>query len=320
MVLNFGPRQLRLLRLWTNSIWRRYRMIQGLPDRTANAGVLTLLGAKPIAPRIHQARFSLLWQAIRTDSLCTHRIISCQYALNIPSSWVSETASLLQRYNLPPINELLLDLPSKRMWKKMVKEAVSQYWSVPLTEEIKTKPTLKFLSSDSAAATGTHPVWSCGLGRAKITRRSTIRAKLLTGTYTLQGKSSHFNQNAMDPTCKMCYEVPEDRNHFVVKVPNPNKISERLHIRRSKVLVILYSGGNFIHHIMQDDASKSVLLLNSQYPTMECSLITHLSTLQYYIKPTSDHRIRCPGMEPTHEERYSEIGKHPQKSNQISPY
>ena len=137
-----------------------------------------------------------------------------------------------------------------------MKEAVYQNWFMHLAEEIKTKPSLKFLSSESADATGIHLVWSCGLASTKITGRSTIHTKLLTGTYTLQDNLSRFNQNAVDPAWKVCNEAPEDRNHFLVKCPILQDIGEAAY-QKIRSLSDSLQWGDVIEHVMQDDAAKS---------------------------------------------------------------
>ena len=119
-------------------------------------------------------------------------------------------------------------------------------------------------SSDSAAVNCIHPVWSCGLRSTKITRRSTIRAKLLTGTYTLQGNLSRFNQNTVDPTCKVCNGAPEDRSHFLSECPVLQDIREAAY-QKIKSLSDSPQWDEDIQHIMQDDTAKSLLLLNPQH-------------------------------------------------------
>ena len=44
-----------------------FKIIQGLPTRTANVGALILLGCLPSIARIHKASLALLWNAIQTQ-------------------------------------------------------------------------------------------------------------------------------------------------------------------------------------------------------------------------------------------------------------
>ena len=46
-------------------------------------------------------------------------------------------------------------------------------------------------------------------------KRAQLKCKLLTGTYILQGNRAAFNQYTVDPTCKLCGEAPETRQHFI---------------------------------------------------------------------------------------------------------
>ena len=47
--------------------------------------------------------------------------------------------------------------------------------------------------------------------------RVSTRLKLATGTYILQSTRAAFNQNAVDPTCMLCGQVPETVEHFLAE-------------------------------------------------------------------------------------------------------
>ena len=46
--------------------------------------------------------------------------------------------------------------------------------------------------------------------------KAAIKARILTGTYTLQSNRAKFNQHDVDPTCLLCKECPENRQHFIL--------------------------------------------------------------------------------------------------------
>ena len=48
---------------------------------------------------------------------------------------------------------------------------------------------------------------------------ASIKAKLLTGSYTLQANKARFNQYDVNPTCIVCKQEPEaeGREHFLLR-------------------------------------------------------------------------------------------------------
>jgi hypothetical protein len=46
--------------------------------------------------------------------------------------------------------------------------------------------------------------------------KAAIKARILTGTYTLQSNQAKCNQHDVDPTCLLCKEGPENRQHFIL--------------------------------------------------------------------------------------------------------
>ena len=272
--LYVAPRLIYGAELWTKSKraieslngfhLRALKIIQGLPDRTANAGTLALVGALPITAKIHQARLSLLWNVISDDDTTTNEIISRHYIMEIPNSWVSETAEILYMYNLPTIADLLIDLPTKTEWKRITKLSISDYWSQVISDDIRSKTSLKYLTSDTAVLTTPHPVWTSGLHSVKTSKRANIRAKLLTGTYTLQGNISRFNQHLVDPTCRVCSNGPEDRVHFVALCPVLNDVRRNAyHELRNITNTPAYH--QELDAVMNDPKSLAQLLINPQH-------------------------------------------------------
>ena len=46
--------------------------------------------------------------------------------------------------------------------------------------------------------------------------KASIKARLLTGTYTLKVNRHRFNQYEVEKTCKLCNKETEDRQHFIL--------------------------------------------------------------------------------------------------------
>jgi len=61
-----------------------------------------------------------------------------------------------------------------------------------------------------------HPVWKTVRPNPIDLEKTAIKARILTGTYTLQSNQAKFNQHDVDPTCLLCKEGPENRQHFIL--------------------------------------------------------------------------------------------------------
>ena len=55
-----------------------------------------------------------------------------------------------------------------------------------------------------------------------------VKARILTGTYTLQANKHRFNQFEIEPTCLLCGSAPENRSHFLLHCPSLNHVRSRI--------------------------------------------------------------------------------------------
>ena len=119
------------------------------------------------------------------------------------TSWFIYAARRLARYNLDAT--VILEITGLLS----VKTIITNYWTNHLREEIATKSSIRYLRPESCDMKKPHCVWSSG-GNTTETRKATQKARLLTGTYTLQTNKAAFNQFAIEATCPLCGEAPED--------------------------------------------------------------------------------------------------------------
>ena len=134
-----------------------------------------------------------------------------------------------------------------------------------------------------------HCVWSSG-GNTAETRKATQKARLLKGTYTLQTNKATFNQFAIDATCPLCGEAPEDRQHFILNCST-------LHVIRAKYLTE-------VNHLIPnfndfDPEDKLLILLDSSYPRLRCNRADLEAVSRSYIyslhcKRTSILKLQLP--------------------------
>ena len=80
-------------------------------------------------------------------------------------------------------------------------------WRADVTE----MSSLKYVNPNSIKVGKAHHVWSTVRNCLTDSKRAQLKCKLLTGTSILQGNRVAFNQNTVDPTCKLCLAAPETR-------------------------------------------------------------------------------------------------------------
>ena len=99
-------------------------------------------------------------------------------------SWTTHIKKLLRQYGLPTSYQLFLEPPDKIAWKKTVKKAVNNAWTVKLQEDAQAKTSLKMINISACKIGCIHPVWS-NLKNPLSVQKATVKAQLLTQRYPL---------------------------------------------------------------------------------------------------------------------------------------
>ena len=100
----------------------------------------------------------------------------------------------------------------------MYTKAINLFWTKTLVTDIKSKKTLPYLEVHSLRVGRTHLTWR-EIETASQVKRSIVRTRIITGTYTLQSNRHTFNKNTVDPTCPLCQLEEEDLRHMVCQCP-----------------------------------------------------------------------------------------------------
>ena len=131
-------------------------------------------------------------------------------------------------------------------------------------------------STSNAVRVGkVHHVYASVRNNVQDVRRAEVKARLLTGTYTLQSNRAKFNQSNVSPTCQLCNKNPETREHFLTSCESLNNI-RTVYINKIRSLFEHYSGD--INTLLDDPASCTQLLLDASHPDIENTL--HLNSDQ----------------------------------------
>jgi hypothetical protein len=213
--------------------------IQALPKRTATPAIHILTGALPIEAEVDRRKLLML-PTLAENPMMT-RILHRQMAIkdHKASSWVMDIQAKLYKYDLPHLPYVIENQPSKEIWKKQVDKAISKFWTNALELEADKKSTLRFLNK-SFSPSKAHQVWKHASNTVADVRKSTYKARMLTGVYILQATRAAFNQTS-NRTCPMCSGDDEDMVHFISTCPTLDSVRTPLMNRMLESIPRVYA-------------------------------------------------------------------------------
>ena len=155
---------------------------------------------------------------------------------------------------------LLFNTPTKDKWKEQVNLSIHQHTETLWKENIASKSSLKYLNSNSVKVGKVHQIYAYVNNSTIDVRRTGMKARLLTGTYTLQSKRARFNQFKVNPQCALCKKQPEAREHFIVtcEMLKPIKTPYVCKLRT------LFNCSSEINHVIESPELCVQLLLDSK--------------------------------------------------------
>jgi hypothetical protein len=241
------------------------KQIQFLPDRTPTVAVYILLGAPPIEALLHKRILTLFASISRKETSIELELARRQLSVKSlkDDSWFSDVRKLLWKYELPSVYSIMDRPPSKPVWKRLVDKAVNSHWEKKWSEEVEKKSSLKYLSLQSVAIGKPHVLWSTVRNNSHDVGRAAIKARLLTGTYILQGNRAVFNQYSVDATCRLCGMEPETRAHFIATCPTLEHVRTRYRQQLTRLL-----GQTVAMEINGDCELFTQLMLDSSSPCL----------------------------------------------------
>jgi hypothetical protein len=164
------------------------KQIQGLPERTANLAAYSLLGVDPIEMVVDKLALIFLGNIIQDKATIEFQIVERQHAMmkRNTQNYANVITSILRKYRLPELYNILQDIPTKANWKKEIKDKIQEYWEKQWIEEAKKRTSLKFLAIPKMGKT--HYVWKMVPNDCIEVKKAEVKVRLLTGTYMLQSK------------------------------------------------------------------------------------------------------------------------------------
>ena len=190
------------------------------------------MGLEPIQVLIDRQLLTFLGNILQNDNTIEFRIIARQLCManSKQQSFIAKVQTILDKYHLPRLEDLLEDKPPKKLWKKMIRKALDVHLDTTMQEEKEARSTLKHM--DNRSVRSAHPIWKYLPNNTLEVRKAEVKAKIITRTYTLQSDRSKFANGHEDSTCQICNNGIEDTKHFLLNCTS-------LSIERQKFMAII---------------------------------------------------------------------------------
>jgi len=194
------------------------RQHQTLPERVACVAIHLLTGTYPLEAHIQHKSLMLFGALCRMPEGSPLREM-VQRQLSRPEnshSWFVHVRKLAAKHDID-LMSLWRNPTAAVTWKAYVKERVYGDSYLAMVQEATTRSSLKWLDLRLCRRGKPHPVWQESIYNLEETRRAALRAKLLTGVYTLQDTLEKFGK-APNSICTICKSGDnEDLLHFLLK-------------------------------------------------------------------------------------------------------
>ena len=216
---------------------RMLKLIQHLPERTADEAVYLLAGQIPAQGILDKRRFILLGTLANSDSVereIAHRQLGSKSTKS--NSWFIKVNSDLHKYGLPDGHTILANPPHKYTWKETCSKAVDAYWYNKLFEGAKLKSSLKNINWNMRSRLEPHHVWTTVDPSTKDVQRAAVKARMITGTYMLQEQKAKFYHD-QDASCPLCNQESETLEHFLLRCQRLDE-TRQSHLQQVREAVI----------------------------------------------------------------------------------
>ena len=162
------------------------RTIQGLPVRCPNAGLLAAMGAQTIADMITTKKLHSVIPL--PEHSLPHQVLAKRLQANNAKAWLPTMLTSADALNLPSPNDLLLQAPSKPVWKRVVAGVIKIRSEMSLLDEAERKSDLQLLAHMDRQPGSPSPLWAsthCG-DLLHLTAKNNFRVRLLLGCHRLE--------------------------------------------------------------------------------------------------------------------------------------
>ena len=143
-----------------------------------------------------------------------HQLLT--YSSQGSKHWFAYIRTLCYKYNLPhPIN-LLREPPNKEIFKKHLKQNISEFWQDKLRAHSETlqEKSLKYFKPNFMSLSRPHPMLQYADTSYKVNKTITV-SRMLSGRFKCGSLLRHFSAN-ISGICELCDTELEDLPHILV--------------------------------------------------------------------------------------------------------
>ena len=211
---------------------RTIQNLQRLYPKTPRAITYFLAGSLPGEAILHMKQFSLFSKIchLPDNPLNQHGRYVLSTLSPSSSSWFHQVRDICLQYSLPHPITLLENPYPKLVFKKLIKEKVTEYWQHTLAAECITLSSLKYFNPHFASLSRPHTMWTSSAGNSYECSKSTILAQMTSGRYRTE-MLCRFWSNNRNGYClaETCHDVQGDIVHLLVVCPALLNTRLRLH-------------------------------------------------------------------------------------------
>ena len=193
-----------------------------LHDKTPDCVVFLLAGSLPATALLHLRQLSLfhmichlegnILQVLAKEILVEARTSS--------KSWFLELRNLCVQYELPHPLHLLENPYPKKIFKKLCKEKVTEFWHKKFSLKAGLLPSLQYLKPQFLTLSSPHPLWTSLDNNPYQAKAARIQAILLSGKYRSERLCRYWSHNkegfCLLQPCKNL-RVYEDIEHIFIQ-------------------------------------------------------------------------------------------------------
>ena len=204
-----------------------------LHDKTRDSAVFLLAGSLPATALLHLRQLSLLNIICHLEGnilkLLAGEILV--EARTSTKSWFQNLRNLCVQYELPHPLQLLETPPPKKVFEKLCKEKVCEYWHQKFSQKANLLPSLQYLQPQYLSLSSPHPIWTSLDDNPYQAKAAHIQAIFLSGKYRSERLCRHWSQNKFG----ICLLQPcnslnmfEDIEHILLHCSGLNNERRRL--------------------------------------------------------------------------------------------
>jgi hypothetical protein len=144
----------------------------------------------------------------------------------------------------------------------MLNKAVEEHHMTEWYNEVEDKTSLKYLTLQKHSTRNSHPIWHTVPNNTRGVMKANIKAKIITGTYTLQANRARVNQHSVSSTCLLCKNDSEDREHLILHCTAHAYIREK-HLATLRFLMARHYSRDTVDEIMNNTEILMQCLMDS---------------------------------------------------------